>query len=345
MLLFFRPRKNETPNRPSIPYERGVKQMNPNKKSVIIQEKTFTEEFHFPKVDLFYQGENYVLVRGMLRETKTHIKKLPGNQYQILRTGEIFEMSENTGKVNHNLAITFEKLRGLIRTNFTKHSKNQSFITLTYRENMTDPKKAYKDFEQFWKRLQRYRPGHKLDYISVIEPQARGAWHFHVLVKSDQESLWIDKWRLKDIWGHGNAYIEALKSDDVGNYFVTYFTCLYENEESLKKHADKFKVLAEEYQNEEGVHDPEHPERMKILNKQKFKGRRLHFYPKHLKFFRCSRGIKHPEKQATAPFEFEQMKLDGEVGKKAYSKTFSVVVDDKEVQAIQKTLYRRNKNV
>jgi hypothetical protein len=51
-------------------------------------------------------------------------------------------------------------------------------LTLTYRENMTDRRRAYADTVRF---IARCRQVNLLpDYVAVAEQQKRGAWHVHV---------------------------------------------------------------------------------------------------------------------------------------------------------------------
>lgn len=56
-------------------------------------------------------------------------------------------------------------------------------VTLTYRVNMTDRKKALKDWKAFCRRLGKVQ---KFHYVAVIEEQERGALHFHVAVRGRQ---------------------------------------------------------------------------------------------------------------------------------------------------------------
>ncbi|MGW7157742.1 rolling circle replication-associated protein, partial [Streptomyces sp. NPDC054887] len=55
---------------------------------------------------------------------------------------------------------------------------------MTYKKNMTDTKKLYSDFQNFIDRLRyKYKKESSIDYLSVVEPQGRGAWHCHVLMR------------------------------------------------------------------------------------------------------------------------------------------------------------------
>ena len=77
---------------------------------------------------------------------------------------------------------TLARIRALINCNVV----NPSFcrwLTFTYAENMTDTKRLYKDWDTFRKRFGRWCAQNGIDkpeYIAVVEPQGRGAWHLHV---------------------------------------------------------------------------------------------------------------------------------------------------------------------
>ena len=264
-------------------------------------------------VKMIVQGDNYVDVLETERPTKATIKKLDKNHYCILSTGEIKEYSkkETTEKEKENLKKTFARLRQLIRTNFTKDGNNQLFITLTYAENMTDEKRLYSDFEKFFKRLQYRLKGHKLDYITVMEPQGRGAWHVHLMLKSNQPILYIDNKELAKIWGFGYTDTERLKSDDVGTYYVSYFTDVIPNEESV-------------------------PDKEKSKKRQK--GERLKNYPKNFKFYRTSQGIKKP-KEVYA--EYGQLEKHGY--KKTYESACNLIDEnnDRIINTIQRETWKK----
>ncbi|EUJ42287.1 rolling circle replication-associated protein, partial [Listeria fleischmannii] len=87
---------------------------------------------------------------------------------------------------------------------------NELWITMTYRENMTDRVQARKDFDKFLKRFKYHcrktwgkTRGH-LEYVKAVEPQERGAWHFHMLVKFPlMKKVYIDNDTYAKIWKHG----------------------------------------------------------------------------------------------------------------------------------------------
>jgi len=237
-------------------------------------------------VTLERQGNIYAEVLAMENKPKIAIRKISSEKYMVLATGEIKDFAPNGGdKHIRNLRQTFAKLRGMIRTNFTAEGHNQLFITLTYRENVRDEKRVYRDFEVFYKRLKRHISvkGHQLEYIVVVEPQQRGAWHIHLMLKSDQPVLHIDMWEITRMWGHGRTKTERLKAEDVGAYYVSYFTDLLDKQKNRKK------------------------------------GARLKYYPVGMRIWRASRGVIRPEKEKRTYGD-----IVAEYGEAVYSNTYGV---------------------
>lgn len=114
------------------------------------------------------------------------------------------------------------ELRRLINANFDIHAK---FLTLTHKENITDVDMANRNFRKFIQRL-RHKYG-DFKYAAVIEFQARGAVHYHMIA----DLPYITKSELAEIWGHGFVRINDIKDknggsgvDNVGAYVTAYMT-------------------------------------------------------------------------------------------------------------------------
>lgn len=240
---------------------------NLSEKQEVKLEKTELELNSSEYVEVSKQGENFAEVSWSALSSKQTIKKLSKTEYMVLSTGEVKEYKQTEVKQSDSLRKTFRRLTGLIRNNYKAHGSNQLFLTLTYAENMQDPKTLYKDFDKFIKRLRYKYSKHKLDYIAVAEPQGRGAWHMHILLKSNLPVLYIENSELEKIWGQGYTDAKRLRSDDVGTYYVAYFTDVIE-ESKVTDGAD--------------------------MSSARKKGARLGMYPKGFKFFRASRGIVEP---------------------------------------------------
>jgi hypothetical protein len=224
-----------------------------------------------------FMGSRHCEAGWMSRDSKGAIKRISKDEYIVLSSGEIRKFEHNIDKQAEYIRHSMRNLERLIKTNFdTIENKNNAvFMTLTYAENMQDYKRLYRDFNKFMLSLKYAYKDHHFEYIAVAEPQARGAWHMHVLIKSDQETLFLPHEKVDKLWGRGkngkgSTHTVRLKSDDVGCYYTAYFKSL--------------EVIADE--DGETVTDDE--------GKKYKKGARLKFYPKGMRFYRCSRGIKKP---------------------------------------------------
>lgn len=205
---------------------------------------------------------------------KQSIKVIKGKRYVNLETGEIKAMNTDNKTRQDNLKSTrqtMKKLRRLVAHNFTGGGVNQLWLTLTYREHVTDTTKVYKDFKAFIRRI-RSHFGH-VEYVAVLEPQATGRWHLHVLMKNDNE-LTIPNDILAQLWGNGYTKTKRLRSSDkVGNYLVAYLSNL-----QLDSHDS-------------------------TNTKAVVKGARLYMYPKGVRIYRTSRGIEKPLEVTTTKIE------------------------------------------
>lgn len=257
------------------------------------------------------QGDKFAEATFIARTPKPTVRRIDKDRYLVIKTGEIKEYSNsNIYKQNEALRRTFTRLMGLIRNNFTSESQNQLFITLTYEENMTDKVRLYNDFKIFMKTLRRKYKDHKLEYIAVAEPQGRGAWHFHVMLKTDKPVLYIDNKEMERLWSHGMTDTERLKSDDVGTYYVAYFTDIIESDNK--------------------------PIKRNEMSKKRQKGERLKYYPKGFNFYRASRGIKKPQE-----IEMTYDEVVKRYGKPKYLKAFNLKEGEKVINVIAKASFKK----
>lgn len=98
------------------------------------------------------------------------------------------------------------------------NAEYDKFVTLTFKENITDLKKANYLFMKFIQRM-RYKIRKDFKYLAVIEFQKRGAIHYHMMC----DIGYIKKLELSDIWGNGFVQINRIKHvDDLGAYLVAY---------------------------------------------------------------------------------------------------------------------------
>lgn len=245
-----------------------------------------------------------------------------GQEYITLSTGEIKPIEHHTTRADdrNSLYKTFAKCRGLINANVTDVTKVR-WCTLTYAENMTDTKQLCKDFEKFNKRFQYYCKSQGWtapEYIAMMEPQGRGAWHAHLLyIWQDMKAPYIANKTFADLWGHGFVKIKKLDNvDNVGAYLTAYLGDM-DITESTKKEG-KCKMIETE---EDG----------KKVSKAIIKGGRLNLYPANFNMLRYSQGCKKPEITMMSEKEVKE-KVSGAT--KTFQKAYKLVDADSDFESI-----------
>jgi hypothetical protein len=236
------------------------------------------------------------------------IKKLSKFEYMDLSTGEIIAYNNKDSRVGNigELYKTFKKIRDLINTNFVGNS-NELFITLTYAENMQSQDKLQQDFKLFWRRLKKAY-GNNIDYLNVVEPQERGAYHCHVLARfNDIEKIYIPNDEIYKLWNHGFTTTKATQNiDNIGAYLSAYLsdievtpqTKLEKNSAIIEKDIDGMK-------------------------KKFIKGARLKYYPAGFNIYRKSKGINEPQEVEMLYRDFKKI-----VGNKKPQHSTTVTISD-----------------
>lgn len=268
------------------------------------------------------------------------IRKLTNDLYEDLRTGLVFEYDhiQNRAQSLDGIRRTLARIRALINTNVTDPEKCR-WVTLTYAENMTDTKRLYEDYKKFWARFKYWcqRNGVAVpEYISVIEPQGRGAWHVHAFLIWNEKAPFIGNNEVTaKLWGQGFTSTKALGDvDNVGAYFSAYLADMPLEEverlpdrERLQAMAGCADVIEKEFTNAEDM-----------TKKKKFvKGGRLYLYPPKMNIVRKSAGIKDPIIEEMTAKEAKEKISCAEL---TFSKAYEVVRDDgKVVNALRKDYY------
>lgn len=236
-----------------------------------------------------------------------------GDQMLVLSTGDIIDVQHHETRAENTVGLrkTFAKMRGIINTNVVDVTKVR-WCTLTYAENMTDTDKLYTDFRDFNKRFQRYckKQGYsKPEYIVMMEPQARGAWHAHLLyIWEDMKAPYIPNKTFADLWGHGFVRIKKLDDvDNVGAYLTAYLGDMDVKEAGARKGKDQ------------KIKEVSITENGKTVKKSIIKGGRLHLYPANFNMLRYSKGIKKPKQEMMSQEQAKRKVLGA-------TKTFQSVV-------------------
>lgn len=265
--------------------------------------------------------------------------KLDADSYMDVRTGEVRMYNHGDSRADSIRSIkrTLTVIRAVINSNVTIPA-NVRWVTLTYAENMTDPKRLYHDWDKFWKRFLYWntKNGHgRPKYISVIEPQGRGAWHVHAFFIWDHKAPYIDNNAvMAKLWGHGFTSTQAVKDvDNIGAYFSAYLADI-----PLDKVADLPEVDREALLHDAPIEEKTFTDDAGAQHTKKFvKGARLHFYPVGMNILRTSRDVVDPIVEKMT-FADAMKKVDSL--KPTFSKSYAVLDDDgNTVNTITKVYY------
>lgn len=226
------------------------------------------------------------------------IEKLSANLYADKRTGEVKEFQHHDSRASDTASVSqsLRKLRDLVNTNL-ENPETALWVTLTYRENMTDPARLYEDYRRFWQRFKYYldKQGHPpAEYIIAAEPQGRGAWHLHCLFLFPGKAPFIRNADMARIWGHGFTKTQSLEKIGNPGLYLTAYLGNMELEKSVISGTFQAIRLAES----------------KSKKKAIVKGARLTLYPPGFNLYRFSRGVKRPEVWQTTEQE-AQAKISG----------------------------------
>ena len=245
---------------------------------------------------------------------------LPQHQYLVIETGEIKVMDTKGMSRKDNLSSikrTMRQLRRLISANFSG-GKDELWVTLTYSKNINakhqdDTKIVYRDFKSFIRKV-RSKIG-KIEYITVLEPQASGRWHMHDLFKTNDNSrLYVKNSVMEKLWGKGFTSTKRLSNrDNVAAYVMAYVTNLRIDNGMSKK--------------------------------RDIKGARIYLYPKGTKIYRRSKGSVDPKTiKATTKRKLNKVyKLTKENKRGAYEQVF--VIKSKNKKIVTQTEFFEKKSI
>ena len=261
------------------------------------------------------------------------IKKLNNDEYIVMTTGEVKQAQHIESRADNKAQVSqsLKRLRDYINTNVIDINKCK-WITLTYKENMTDTKRLYKDFEKFIKRF-RYKYGN-IEYIVACEPQGRGAWHMHCIIIFDGIAPFIPNYEIAKLWKQGFTKTTKLDNiDNIGAYLTAYLGDM--EYEEFKKSGVDYRLIT--------FKEVDHIENIKLDKPKKFvKGGRLYMYPPNFNLYRISRGIKKPIKQYMS---YKKAKEKVGSAKPTYTSTISLTdIDNKYSNIISYESYNTKRN-
>ena len=255
------------------------------------------------------------------------IMPISKEEYVLLSTGEVKQFTNHAANRTENIRNLEKTMRGLsdlINANISPENVECCrFITLTYKENMTDSECLYRDFLNFNKRFKRHMEqiGYSYEYIVSVEAQGRGAFHLHCIFVFTKKAPYIENAVLAKIWGLGFVSVKAVNEniDDIGKYLTAYLTDLPADDVDFSVELAGGQVKEVDAEGK---------------SKRIIKGARLKMIPAGMRLYRYSKGIKKPTVK-TLPYgeALQRLSSDG------YSKVSEYALEIQDVERDFKTRY------
>ena len=197
---------------------------------------------------------------------------------------------ENRSQDLKSVRRSLNKLVDIINANVSDSNLSHCrWVTLTYAENMTNHKRLMDDWGKFCKKAR--RKWGKFEYIAIKEPQARGAWHLHVIMIFESEAPFIDNAVLAKKWGNGFVNVRKLTSGvNLGLYFAASLRDMTKSEAEIA-----------------GI---DTAGRKTSSDKKYIKGARLELYPRDIDIFTHSQDINKPQKETMTKSQADQLVKD-----------------------------------
>ena len=244
-------------------------------------------------VTLKTMGNIYEICYLQKKNNKITTQLLNKDYYVNLETGAVSECKHIVNRADNKFQVgqSLKRLRDYINTNVVE-PKNCKWVTLTYAKNMQDTKKLYNDFKNFIRRFKELY-GH-IEYIVAMEPQARGAWHMHLIIIFDKQAPFIPNSTIEQLWQQGFTKTTKLDNlDNIGAYLTAYLGDMELNQDNLQElEKNGFKMSNLDVKQVNEINN------IKLKEPKSFiKGGRLYMYPPKFNLYRISRGIKKPTKE------------------------------------------------
>ncbi|MDR0326586.1 MAG: hypothetical protein LBI19_10910 [Oscillospiraceae bacterium] len=264
--------------------------------------------------------------------SKPRIEKIDKDNYVVLGTGEVreFQHTESRKDDLQSVKESLGRLRDYLNTNVV-NVKYCRFLTLTYRDEMTDPARLYRDYKAFNRKCRKMY-GH-YEYIVAAEvqrprtPGGSGVLHLHCVLIFKGKAPFMDNKTVAGLWGQGFVNIRAVRNvADVGRYLTAYLTDI-PLEDVGKMPADlKPGQLKNVKATVDGVE----------VEKSIIKGYRLKYLPPGFNLYRVSSKIKPPSISRITGTEADSLLQDWKL---TYQSTYRITDESRDFDNIVSTLY------
>lgn len=194
--------------------------------SLIKESKKICYQIKLIRVGEYYQLYYYNRLKIKKDKNLEEIKKKIDNDFLIKKDNYI-DKPEKKIIEEKNINRSKFQFQRLVRTN---ESKFKTFITLTFKENITDVKEANYQFKKWVIAIRQLKKDFL--YIGVPEFQKRGAVHYHLLTNLDikeNHNIIIPQKNNKNcydvkFWSYGFSSVFDVKNINVVGYMSKYMT-------------------------------------------------------------------------------------------------------------------------
>ena len=139
------------------------------------------------------------------------------NHYLDTETGEIKEYEKKEFKEEKEIKKSMKELKKLILYHF-QGNKNELFITLTCKDDVTEIKEIKKYAKYFIRKLKRKFEDKKFKYILKYERMGCGKWHIHMLLKDiNNKELYIPNEEIEKMWKKGITKTQRVYDGNIIN--------------------------------------------------------------------------------------------------------------------------------
>lgn len=184
------------------------------------------------------------------------------------------DLTKSENKTFLSLARAKQNLYMIIKGNLDDKYK-PLFLTLTFRENITDLKKANKELTLFFKRMT-WEYNKKIKYVVVPEFQMRGAVHYHIVIFNlTRDNTTRNK--IKDIWGLGFIDLKNIRHiKNFSAYVAKYISKDFTDKRMTKQKAyfcSRDILRPEQIRNENHLTEFLEKNTMRLLDSSSFVGK------------------------------------------------------------------------
>ena len=195
----------------------------------LIKSGNHLEIYDYKTKDILRGFKKKVRKKNMTERDKQKIADFTGEprtDIDLFNYQELQEKEEQARKAKTKFSLS--RTRTNIRRTINANNHLNTFLTLTFAQNITELKQANYVFNQFIKRM-KYQDKN-FEYIAVPEFQKRGAVHYHLLCnlslpkfRDKSERFIYEQNFAKEHWKQGFITVKPVeKIDNMGAYFCKY---------------------------------------------------------------------------------------------------------------------------